>query len=258
MSAAHSAFTRTLTGGHTTADEAAKRAVDELKRAAATWAVSQLKDEMIVGLGSRSTAAFAVSAIGKLVKEGLRITGIPTSEETFQLARSFGIPLSTLAGHPEIDVTIDGADEVELDSLNLIKGGGGNLLREKIVALGSNQLMIIVDQNKLVTRLGSRAPVPVEVVQFGWESTGKRLAALGSTPILRNAADQKAFITDNGNYIFDCTFGPIRSAQTLQAQLDATVGVVEHGMFVGMTSRVVVGQADSVWLLESMQGQPES
>ena len=155
-----------------------------------------------------------------------------------------------MAIHPDIDITIDGADEVQPDSLSLIKGGGGNLLREKIVALASKELMIIVDQNKLVTQLGSRVPVPVEVVPFGWQSTGRRLAALGSTPVLRMAADQKPFLTDGGNYIFDCTFGSIRSAQTLQSQLDATVGVVEHGLFVGITSRVVVGQSDGVRVLE--------
>ena len=230
--------------------ETANEAVNELKRSAANWAVSQLKNGMIIGLGSGSTAAFAVSAIGRLTREGLRIIGIPTSENTSQQARSLGIPLSTLDIHPDIDITIDGADEVEPDSLSLIKGRGGNLLREKIVALASKELTIIVDQNKLVTQLGSRAPVPVEVVPFGWQSTGRRLAALGSKPVLRMAADQKPFTTDGGNYIFDCTFGPIRSAQTLQSQLDATVGVVEHGLFIDVASRVVVGQSDGIRILE--------
>jgi ribose 5-phosphate isomerase A len=159
---------RHMTAGQPSIEfETADHAVDELKRAAANWAVSQLKDGMVVGLGSRSTAAFAVAAIGQLVREGLRIIGIPTSENTFQQASSLGIPLSTLARYPQIDVTIDGADEVESHSLNLIKGGGGNLLREKIVAVASRQLMIIVDQNKLVTQLGNRSPLPVEVAQFG-------------------------------------------------------------------------------------------
>ena len=223
---------------------------DELKRAAANWAVSQLRDEMVVGLGSRSTASFAVSAIGRLVREGLRVVGIPTSENTFQQAHALGIPLSTLAIHPDIDVTIDGADEVELDSLSLIKGGGGNLLREKIVAVASRQLVIIVDQNKLVPLLGTRSPVPVEVTPFGWESTARRLAAIGSTTVLRAAADQTPFVTDGGNYILDCTFGAIRSAETLQVQLDATVGVVEHGLFVGIASTVVVGHPDGVQILQ--------
>jgi ribose 5-phosphate isomerase A len=244
---------RHMTAGQPSIEfETAGHAVDELKRAAANWAVSQLKDGMVVGLGSRSTAAFAVAAIGQLVRDGLRIIGIPTSENTFQQASSLGIPLSTLARYPQIDVTIDGADEVESHSLNLIKGGGGNLLREKIVAVASRQLMIIVDQNKLVTQLGNRSPLPVEVAQFGWQSTERRLAALGSTPVLRVSADRKAFITDGGNYILDCTFGRIRSAQTLQAQLDATVGVVEHGLFVGITSRVVVGHPDGVRVLENI------
>ena len=233
--------------------ETTNTAIDEMKRAAANWAVSQLKNGMVVGLGSRSTAAFAVSAVGQLVREGLRIIGIPTSEKTFQQASSLGIPLSTLTSHPNIDIAIDGADEVEVDSLSLIKGGGGNLLREKIVATASNQVMIIVDQNKMVGQLGSRAPVPVEVAQFGFELTGKRLAALGSSPTLRVAADKKIFLTDGGNYIFDCAFGPIGSVQELQAQLDSTVGVVEHGLFVGIASRVVVGQTDGIRVLERVQ-----
>jgi ribose 5-phosphate isomerase A len=192
-----------------TPTETSEYGVDEAKRAAANWAVAQLQNGMVVGLGSRSTAAFAVAAIGQRVREGLRIMGIPTSENTFQQASRLGIALSTLSSHPRIDVTIDGADEVELHSLNLIKGGGGNLLREKIVAVASTQLVII-------------------------------------------AADQKAFITDGGNYILDCTFGPIKSAQTLQAQLDATVGVIEHGLFVGITSQVVVGYPDGVRIVENI------
>ena len=220
--------------------------VDELKKAAASWAVAQLKDGMIVGLGSRSTARFAVAEIGRLVKDGLRIVGIPTSENTAEQARDLGIPLSTLGEHPEIDVTIDGADEVELRTLNLIKGGGGNLLREKIVATASKRLVIVVDQGKLVDRLGSRAKVPVEVAQFGWQSTARRLVALGSEPIARVDSAGQMFVTDGGNFILDCAFGAIESAAELQARLDATVGVVEHGLFIGLASHVVVGEPSGV------------
>jgi ribose 5-phosphate isomerase A len=224
-------------------------AVDELKRAAANWAVAQLKGGMIVGLGSRSTAKFAVSEIGRLVKAGLHIVGIPTSENTAEQARSLGIPLSPLGEHPEIDVTIDGADEVELRTLNLIKGGGGNLLREKIVATASKRLVIVIDQSKLVDRLGSHAPVPVEVAQFGWQSTARRLAALGPEPVARVDSEGKMFVTDGGNFILDCPFGAIESPADLLARLDATVGVVEHGLFIGLASQVVVGDPGGVQIL---------
>jgi ribose 5-phosphate isomerase A len=223
--------------------------VDELKKAAANWAVAQLKDGMIVGLGSRSTASFAVSEIGRLMKGGLRIVGVPTSENTAEQARSLGIPLSTLGEHLEIDVTIDGADEVELRTLNLIKGGGGNLLREKIVATASKRLVIVIDQSKLVDRLGSRAPVPVEVAQFGWQSTARRLAALGPEPVARVDSEGKMFVTDGGNFILDCAFGAIESPAELQARLDATVGVVEHGLFIRLASQVVVGDPNGIQIL---------
>lgn len=224
---------------------------DELKRMAATWAAEQLRDGMIVGLGSGSTSRLAVFAIGQLVKRGLRIVGVPTSETIADQARDWGIPLSDLGEHPEIDVTIDGADEVELPTLNLIKGGGGNLLREKIVATASKRLVIAVDDSKLSDRLGSRFKVPVEVAQFGWQSTAKRLAAIGSKPVARVGSDGKLFVTDGGNYILDCAFGLIESAAALQAQLDATVGVVEHGLFIGLASQIVVASASGVQLFDS-------
>ncbi len=228
---------------------APSHSVHEFKRAAAAWAVEQLVDGMVVGLGSRSTAAFAFSAIGERVRMGLRIVGIPTSESTAEQARCLGIPLSTLDEYPQIDVTIDGADEVELGTLNLIKGGGGNLLREKIVATASKRLVIVVDQGKLVERLGARTNVPVEVVQFGWQSTAQRLAVLGSQPVARLDADGEMFITDGGNFIIDCAFGAIQSAQDLQSRLDSTVGVVEHGLFLGLTSQVAVGDPGGVRFL---------
>ncbi len=205
---------------------------------------------MIVGLGSGSTATLAVAAIGRGVAEGLRIIGIPTSEQTADQARRLGIPLSTLGDHLQIDVTIDGADEVELGTLNLIKGGGGNQLREKIVAVATTRLIIVADETKIVRQLGSRAKVPVEVAQFGWQSTARRLAELKANPTLRLRPAGDAFVTDGGNYILDCAYGPIGSALALQRDLDAVVGVVEHGLFIDLASQIVIGTDDGVKLLD--------
>lgn len=201
---------------------------------------------MIVGLGSGSTAAFAVEALGRRVREGLRIIGIPTSERTAALARTLEIPLSTLDEHSKIDVTIDGADEVEAGSLNLIKGHGGALLREKIVAEVSERLVIVVDQTKIVDRLGVRESVPVEVIPFGWQAAAHRLRDLGANPLLRTGPGGEPFKSDGGHYILDCAFGPIASAASLARELDHVVGVVEHGLFIGLTSEVRVGGDDGV------------
>jgi ribose 5-phosphate isomerase A len=223
---------------------------DELKQAAANSAALELQDGMVVGLGSGTTARLAVGAIGLRVKEGLRIVGIPTSEQTAEQARSLGIPLSTLGEYPQIDVTIDGADEVELGTLSLIKGGGGNHLREKIVATASSRLVIAVDQSKIVSHLGDRAPVPVEVAQFGWQATARTLTKLRAVPILRLRSDGEPFVTDGGNYILDCAFGRIESAHDLRRELDSVVGVVEHGLFIGLTSLVLIGTPEGVKRLD--------
>jgi len=221
---------------------------DQLKREAAESAVAQVQDGMIVGLGTGSTAWFAVEAVGRRVAEGLRIVGIATSEHTQEHARSWGIPMSTLAENPRIDLTIDGADEVELGALDLIKGGGGALLREKIVASSSARLVIIVDEAKLVEHLGA-FPVPVEVVPFGWQVTARRVAELGGNPTLRSGSDGKPYVTDGGHYILDCRFGPIASPRRLDGELNAVVGVVEHGLFIGMASQVIVAGAGGVRVL---------
>jgi ribose 5-phosphate isomerase A len=223
---------------------------EELKHAAAVAAAAELQDGMVAGLGSGTTARLAVDAIGLRVKEGLRIIGIPTSEQTAEQARKLGIPLATLGDYPLIDMTIDGADEVELGTLNLIKGGGGNELREKIVATASSRLVIAVDESKIVSRLGERARVPVEVAQFGWQATARNLAKLAATPTLRRRADGDPFVTDGGNYILDCAFERIESAKTLEQQLDSVVGVVEHGLFIGLASLVLVGSSEGVKRLE--------
>ena len=227
---------------------------DQLKSKAAEAAVAQVKDGMIVGLGTGSTASFAVEAIGRRVAEGLRITAIPTSEQTGEHAHRLGVPLSSLAEHHQIDLTIDGADEVERGDLNLIKGGGGALLREKIVASASARLVIIVDETKLVNRLG-HFPVPVEVVPFGWQATARRVANLGGNPSLRVGADGKAFVTDGGHYVIDCAFGPIRAPAQLENDLNSIVGIVENGLFIGLASQVIVAGTEHVSILHPGETQ---
>ena len=227
----------------------ASSALTGLKRAAAETAAARLEDGMIVGLGSGSTAALAVQAIGERVRQGLEIVGIPTSEQTAQLARELGIPLSTLAEHDQIDVTIDGADEVELGSLDLIKGRGGALLREKIVASATRRLIITVDETKIVERLASRDPIPIEVVPFGWQTTAKRLRQLGAQISARPGKDGQLYLTDGGHYILDCLFDGVRSADALQRELDGTVGVVDHGLFLGMTAEAIVGTGAGIKVL---------
>ncbi len=222
---------------------------DELKRLAALRAIEFVEDGMVVGLGTGSTAYFVVEGLGARVAAGLKIVGIPTSERTATQARGLHIPLATFAEHQRIDVTIDGADEVERGTLHLIKGLGGALLREKIVAAASDRLIIVVDHDKLVERLGDHTPVPVEVTQFGWQATQAALARLGATPNLRHAAEDHPFITDGGNYILDCRFGHIADPQTLERKIGKIVGVVESGLFVGRSSAVVVASAAGVEVL---------
>jgi ribose 5-phosphate isomerase A len=206
---------------------------DEAKRMAAEAAAALVEDGMVVGLGSGTTAAIAVEAIGR---RGLRIVGIPTSLKTAELAKRFGITLATLTGNPCIDLTIDGADEIEAGTLALIKGRGGALLREKIVAAATERLVIVADESKVVERLSAvERPIPVEVVPFGWETTAARLHALGAEPKLR-----EGFLTDGGHYILDCLFPRVESAGSLAPALDAIVGVVEHGLFLGMASEAIV------------------
>jgi ribose 5-phosphate isomerase A len=219
------------------------------KRLAAESAASLVKDDMIVGLGSGTTAQVAIQELGDRVRRGLRIIGVATSEKSEALARSLGIPVSTLAEYPEIDLTIDGADEVEMGSLDLIKGRGGALLREKIVASASRQLVIVVGEEKIVDRLGSSGEVPVEVVPFAWQSTARRLVARGCKPVLRVDSEGKTFVTDGGHYIMDCLFHHGMPLQAKATELDGTVGVVEHGLFLGMTTEVHVGGRSSVRIL---------
>jgi ribose 5-phosphate isomerase A len=225
----------------------------KLKKAAAEWAVTLVEDGMVVGLGTGSTASLILEPLAARIRQGLRITGIPTSERTAEQARGLGIPLSTFsdhvrADHARVDLTIDGADEVELGTLNLIKGRGGALLREKIVASASARLVIVADESKLVERLG-RGAVPVEVVPIGWQDTARRIESLGASLALRLRPDGGTFVTDGGHYILDCAFGPISSASSLDRELNGIVGVVEHGLFLGLADQIVVGRAGGVEVL---------
>jgi ribose 5-phosphate isomerase A len=224
---------------------------DQLKKQAALRAVEFIEDGMVVGLGTGSTAYFVVEGLGARVKEGLKITGIPTSERTATQARSLGIPLATFAEHQRIDLTIDGADEVERRSLNLIKGLGGALLREKIVAAASQRLVIVVDQEKLVDRLGDHTPVPVEVVQFGWQATAAALTKLGAEPVLRHAHEDHPFITDGGNYTLDCRVTKIADARALERDINAIVGVVDCGLFIGRASAVIVAATGGIHVMNA-------
>jgi ribose 5-phosphate isomerase A len=224
---------------------------DSLKRAAARAAVELVEDGMVVGLGTGTTAAFAIEALAQRRRQGLRFVGIPTSERTAAQAAAVNIPLSSFGEHRHIDLTIDGADEVERGTLNLIKGLGGALLREKIVAAASRRLAIIVDGTKLVNRLGAHAPVPVEVVAFGLEATRATLEVLGASARLRLLPAGESFVTDSGNRILDCNFGPIADPARLEDRIRRVVGVVESGLFISRADPVFVADAAGVHRLDS-------
>ena len=227
---------------------------DQWKKAAAEAAAQLVEDGMVVGLGTGSTAAFFVSALAQRIsEESLRIAGIPTSERTAAQARDLKIPLTTFAQDSQIDLTVDGADEVELHTLYLIKGHGGALLREKIVAAASKRMVVVADEAKLVERLGSKVAVPVEVIQFGWEATRRKLSELGGNPSLRLAANNKPFVTDCGHYILDCAFGPMEKPKDIAHHLDHVVGAVEHGLFLGFAREVLVGGRDGVRTLKKAE-----
>jgi ribose 5-phosphate isomerase A len=222
-----------------------------LKRAAAEAAVELVEDGMVIGLGTGSTAAFAVEALARRHRQGLHFLGIPTSERTAAQARAAGIPLTSFAQHRQIDLTIDGADEVERGTLNLIKGLGGALLREKIVAAASRRLAIVVDGSKLVDRLGTHSPVPAEVVAFGLEATQAALEVLGASARLRLSQAGDPFVTDNGNRILDCSFGSIADPARLEERIRHIVGVVESGLFISRADPVFVADAGGVHRLDS-------
>ena len=211
------------------------------KRAAAERAVDWIESGMVVGLGSGSTAVFAIRRIGMLLGVGtLRdLLGVPTSSASEAEARRLRIPIAEVGWQGEIDVTIDGADEVD-PALELIKGGGGALLHEKVVAQASRLLIIVADESKLSPQLGMRHGVPIEVLAFGWRSQARYLESLGARVTLRSQLDGAPFTTDEGNLILDCAFGPLARPTELSAALGDRAGIVEHGLFLGLATDLIV------------------
>jgi ribose 5-phosphate isomerase A len=204
---------------------------------------------MVVGLGSGSTATFVIQFLGELVQKGLKIRGIPTSRASGELARSLNIPLTSFDEVPYTDVTIDGADEVA-GGLALIKGGGGALLHEKIVAASSHKLVIVADAHKLVKQLG-RFPLPVEVIPFAAAPVKKKLTDIGAHPVLRAQKDGSPYVTDEGNYIFDCHYGVIQDPPAVAHAIKSMTGVVEHGLFLGLASVAIIAGPDGATILEA-------
>lgn len=213
---------------------------DTYKKMVGEAAARLVEDGMVIGLGSGTTAAFLVRALAERLRGGLRIVGaVPTSRETAQLASSLGIPLVTLETHPTLDLDIDGADEID-PQLNLIKGAGGALLREKIVASSARRFVVISDSSKLVPHLGTRFALPVEVVPFALSFVRRRLEVLGASAQPR-VREGQLYVTDNQNYILDCRFpGGIADPASLQTQIRAIAGVVDHGLFLGMAQQALV------------------
>jgi ribose 5-phosphate isomerase A len=216
------------------------------KQRAAEASLDYLRSDSIIGLGSGSTAELFIRALAQALREGRfrNIRGVPTSVRSEQLAKELGIPITSLAQSPQVNVTVDGADEVA-PNLDLIKGLGGALLREKIVAQNSSRLVIIADATKCVERLGTKGPVPVEVAQFSHEAQERYLKSLGASPALR-IKDGQPYVTDNGNYIYDCTFPSIGEPDVLDAALARRAGIVESGLFLGMASVALIGDDNGV------------
>ena len=224
---------------------------DNEKELAGRASAGFVNDGNIVGLGTGTTAVHAVHAIADRVKSGLKILGIPTSVRTGELARSLGIPLTTLDEYQEIDVTIDGADEID-PRLCLIKGGGGALLREKIIASASRKMVVIADSTKLVPVLG-KFPLPVEVIGFAQVVVAKKIQQMGAKVDLRKDAAGKVYVTDEGHHILDCRFGEIPDPPALGRMLNDIPGVVEHGLFIGLASLALVGKGSAVEEVEKAQ-----
>jgi ribose 5-phosphate isomerase A len=218
-----------------------------LKKKAAARAIEFVQSGMVVGLGTGSTTGFALGLIGEAIKAGrfTDIAGIPSSLQTEKLANELGIPLTTFDKHAEIDLTIDGADEVD-PQLNLIKGGGGALLREKVLAQVSHRNIIIVDEGKLSPQIGTHWPVPIEVIPFAWPVEARYLTSLGATVTLRKKRDGSPFTTDQDNFILDSDFGPITHGRELANQASQRAGIVEHGLFLGLATDVIVAGKDGI------------
>jgi ribose 5-phosphate isomerase A len=230
---------------------------DALKQEAAERAAAYLTDGMVIGLGTGSTTDFFLRAVGARAQAGLRISGVPTSTRSEARARELGIPVTTLDANPRLALAVDGADEVVLSSFDAVKGRGGALLREKLVALAADVFIIIIDESKLAAHIGEHGAIPVEVVPFGWQSTAARLAALGGAWRLRGAAPDDppgaadhAFVTDGGNFILDCQWPAIPDPGALAAAIKGVTGVVDHGLFIGLAGRVIVAGAAGVQVYE--------
>jgi len=221
--------------------------ITHYKKMAAEKAVEFIKSGMVIGLGEGSTSIFAIQKIGELCTSGalIDIMGIACSRKVEEVARQCGIPLTTLNDNPIIDITIDGADEVD-PHFNLIKGGGGALLREKIVAQASKREIIVVDESKTSDQLGTLWPLPIEVTPFGWEAQSPFLESLGGNPIMRKNNEGSPYMTDQSNYIIDCDFGPIKNSSELSVVLNARAGVVEHGLFIDLATDIIIAGKDGV------------
>ena len=223
--------------------------IENQKKIAAEKATERVRSGMVVGLGTGSTVYYALLKLGEMVREGLDIIGIPTSAGTEKIATAQQIPLTTLATHPSLDLTIDGADEVDPD-LNLIKGGGAALVREKIIANASKEILIVVDESKVSRVLGTTFPLPVEIVRFGWEATQTEVDRICGKSTLRLAPDQDGnqhpLITDNGNYILDCHFDGIPAPEAVELQLNNIPGVVENGIFVNRADKIIIGTPSGI------------
>ncbi len=221
--------------------------ITHFKQQAAEKAVEYVQSGMVVGLGEGSTAVFAIRRLGQLIQTGKLkdILGIACSRKVENEARSVGIPITTLNQHPVIDITIDGADEVD-PQFNLIKGGGGALLREKIVAQASQREIIVVDESKMSPYLGTTWALPIEVVTFAWQSHFPYLKSLGGTPVQRMKDDGEPYTTDQGNYILDTNFGAIKDPAALDRELNQRAGIAENGLFIGLTTDVIVAGSDGI------------
>jgi ribose 5-phosphate isomerase A len=214
---------------------------DQFKQTAGEAAAKRIQNTQRIGLGTGSTVRYFLEALGRRLVSGelFDVVGVPTSKQTEMVARSVGVPLTRLEAEPALDLCVDGADEVD-PQLNLIKGLGGALLREKIVALASRRFIIIVDDGKLVEQLGQRSPVPAEVLPFGWKATAEKIKGLGGKPELRMDKGSP-YITDQDNHILDCHFGTIGDAERLAQQLDSIPGVLCHGLFLNIADEVIIG-----------------
>ena len=221
--------------------------IDDLKKQAAHRAVEFITSEMVIGLGTGSTAKYAVERIGELLRGGSleKISGIPSSDQTEKLAQRMAIPLTSLDEHPTVDLNIDGADEVDPD-LNLIKGGGGALLKEKIIAQASRRNIIIVDESKLSAQLGSLFSLPVEIIPLARKTEENYLRSLGATVALRTNDDGQPFRTDQKNLILDAEFGPITNLNELAYSLNQRAGIVEHGLFMELADDVIVAKEGGI------------